>query len=109
MSNSNSEPTRKFYFLEYGCSIHRDYLVVSAKDEFEVNRYGCVAAEEEYYSYNCNYLDREDYPDYTDEEFEEAQQEEMENDINWAWDEFDPTNEDHIATLREQDNKPFEI
>ena len=97
------------FYIEYGCSQCTEHLVVSAKDEASAEYYAYTAAQDCYYSYDCNYIDPDDYPDATEDEFAEIECEEMEMDIHHSAELFDESNEDHVETLKEQNNKPFEV
>lgn len=97
------------YFIEYGCSQGSEHLIVSAKDKAAAEYYAYISAQDTWYSYECNYIDPEDYPDATEEELVEIEGEEMEMDIHYCAEPFDDKNEEHIETLREQNNKPFEV
>lgn len=99
----------KLYLIEYGCSICSEHLVVSADSEEDANDYAYQEAQSVYYSYGCNEVDPDDYPGATEEELCEIDQEEMEQDIHYFAEEFNPNDEEHQEYLREQDNKPFEI
>ena len=100
---------KNLYFIEYGCSCCTEHLIVEAKDQAVAEYYAYTSAQDCYFGYECNYIDPEDYPDATEEELVEMEQEEMELDIHYSAEDFDESNEEHIETLREQDNKPFEV
>lgn len=100
---------KNLYFIEYGCSQCTEHLIVEAKDAAAAEYYAYTSAQDCYFGYDCNYIDPEDYPDATEEELVEIENEEMELDIHYLAEEFDESNEEHIETLREQDNKPFEV
>ena len=100
---------KNLYFIEYGCSQCTERLIVEAKDAAAAEYYAYTSAQDCYFGYECNYIDPEDYPDATEEELVEIENEEMELDIHYLAEEFDESNEEHIETLREQDNKPFEV
>ena len=97
------------YFIEYGCSQCTEHLIVSAKDEAAAEYYAYTSAQDTWYSYECNEIDPEDYPDATEEELVEIEGEQMEMDIHYCVGLYDPNNEDHQMWMREQDGKPFEI
>lgn len=101
------------YFIEYGCSCCSETLIVSCDDPNTALQramdYAHQAATDCYYSYDCNYLDSEDYDDLSEEEMVELEEEEMEYDIFYSAVEYDPENEDHVSALKEQDNKPHSI
>lgn len=100
---------KNLYFIEYGCSCCTENLIVEAKDQAAAEYYAYTSAQDCWYSYDYNMIDPEDYPDATEEELVEIEQEEMELDIHYLAEEFDESNEEHIETLREQNNKPFEV
>ena len=97
------------YFIEYGCSINSERLIVSAESQEDAEHYAYISAQDVWYSYECNMIDPEDYPDATEEELVEIEGEEMELDIHYYAEPFDPENEEHAETLKEQNNKPFEV
>jgi hypothetical protein len=99
----------ELFYIEYGCSCEKCALIIKADHEGKVINYARQAAEDSYYSYDCNYIDPEDYPNATEEELAEIQREEMEYDIFDLVVAYDPTNPEHINTLKEQDDKPFEV
>ena len=97
------------YFIEYGSSINSERLVVSAKSQEDAEYYAYISAQDVWYSYECNMFDPEDYPDASEEELVEIEGEEMELDIHYYAELFDPENEEHAETLKEQNSKPFEV
>lgn len=100
---------KNLYFIEYGCSQCTEYLIVEAKDAAAAEYYAYTSAQDCYFGYDCNYIEPEDYPDATEEELVEIENEEMELDIHYCVELYDSDNEDHQMWLREQDGKPFEI
>lgn len=99
----------KLYLIEYGCSICTEHLVVSADSIEHANEFAYQEAQSVYYSYGCNGVDPDDYPGATEEELNEIDNEEMEQDIRYYAELYDPNNADHQSYMRDQDNKPFEI
>lgn len=99
----------KLYLIEYGCSICTEHLVVSADSIERANEFAYQEAQSVYYSYECNGVDPDDYPGATEEELCEIDNEEMEQDIHYLAELYDPNDEDHQSYIRDQDNKPFEI
>ena len=97
------------YYIEYGCSICTEHLVVLAKDEQTALDYAYQEAQNLYYSYDCNYPDMEDYEGMDEEDVAEMLQDEMEQDIQYYAEDFNPENEDHMMTLSEQGNIFYEI
>lgn len=99
----------KLYLIEYGCSICSEHLIVSADNEECANDFAYQEAQSVYYSYECNGVDPDDYPGATEEELNEIDTQEMEQDIHYCVELYDPNNEDHQMWMREQNNKPHEI
>ena len=97
------------YYIEYGCSISTERLIVSALNETDAENYAYVSAQDIWHSYECNEIDPEDYPDATEEELYDIEAEEMEMDIQYCVEPFDDKNEDHLETLNEQKGVPFKI
>ena len=97
------------YFIEYGCTQCTEHLIVEAENAADAENYAYISAQDCWYSYECNMIDPEDYPDATEEELVEIENEEMEQDIHYLAEEFDASNEEHIETLHEQGNEPFEV
>ena len=48
------------YYIEYGCSICTEHLIVEAKNEDTANEYAYLEAQNVYYSYDSNYPDEEE-------------------------------------------------
>ena len=84
------------FYIEYGCSCEKCSLIVEAEHESHAISYAQQAAVDSYYSYDCNYINPDDYPNASDEELAEIEQEEMEYDIFHSVVAFDPNNEEHI-------------
>lgn len=103
----------KLFYIEYGCSCCSDSLIVSTNDfNTALQRaieYAQHAATDAYFSYEHDYADSDDYSSLSEEELLEIEQEEMEYDIFYSAVPYDPSNEDHVTTLEEQNNEPFEI
>ena len=98
------------FYIEYGCSICTEHLIVEAESEDAANEYAYLEAQNIYYSYDCNYPDAEDYEDdMSEDDMAELMQQDMEQDIQYFAEIYDAKNEDHAMTMREQDNKPHEI
>lgn len=100
---------KNLYLIEYGCSICTEHLVVSADSIEHANEYAYQEAQSVYYSYGCNEVDPDDYPGATEEELCEIDNEEMEQDIHYFAEPYNPNNEEHQMWMREQNNTPFEI
>jgi len=99
----------KLYLIEYGCSICTEHLVVFADSIERANEFAYQEAQSVYYSYECNGVDPDDYPGATEEELCEIDNEEMEQDIHYYAEPYDPNDEDHQSYMRDQHNKPIEI
>ena len=97
------------YYIEYGCSICMEHLIVEAKDMGTANEYAYLEAQNVYYSYDSNYPDEEDCEGMDEDAIAEMMQEDMEQDIQYFAEIYDAENEDHAMTMREQDNKPHQI
>jgi hypothetical protein len=97
------------FYIEYGCSICTEHLIVEAKDMGAAHEYAYLEAQNVYYSYDYNYPDEEDYEVMDEDEIAEMMQQDMEQDIHYFAESYDPENEDHLMVMREQNNKPHEI
>ena len=97
------------YYIEYGCSICTEHLIVEAKNEDTANEYAYLEAQNVYYSYDSNYPDEEDCEGMNEDEIAEMMQQDMEQDIQYFAEIYNPGNEDHAMTMREQGNRPHEI
>lgn len=100
---------KNLYYIEYGCSICTEHLIALAKDKQSAIDFAYQEAQNLYYSYDCNYPDTEDCEGMTEDEIAEMLQDEMEQDIQYYATEYNSEDEDHIMTMREQDDKPHEI
>ena len=98
------------FYIEYGCSICTEHLIVEAKDEEAANEYAYQEAQNVYWSYD-------QYSQYEEDEFEgmdeddiaELMQQDMEQDIQYFAEPYNPENEDHTMTMREQNNIPHPV
>ena len=102
------------FYIKYGCSVSHESLIVDTDDFDEADRYAERAAQDCYYSYDCNYLNDEDYELYeedglTAEEISEQEYMDMLNDIDWTVEPYDEKNEEHIDTMAEQGGEPHEV
>lgn len=97
------------FYIEYGCSICTEHLIVEAKNEDAANEYAYLSAQEVYYSYDCNYPDVEDCEGMDEDDIAEMMQQDMEQDIQYFAEIYDAENEDHTMTMREQNNIPHPI
>ena len=97
------------YYIEYGCSICTEHLIVEAENMDIANEYAYLEAQNVYYSYGNNYPDEEDCEGMDEDEIAEMMQQDMEQDIHYFAEVYDPDNEDHVMTMREQGNEPHKI
>lgn len=97
------------YYIEYGCSISHERLVVDVDSYERVAQYAEASAQDVYWSYDCNYMCDEDYEDYTEDELNELEYQDMLYDIHWLVEPYDEKNEDHKDAMHEQNGIPFEI
>lgn len=97
------------FYINYGCSICHERLIVDADTHERADEYAEQSAQEVYYSYDCNYPSDDDYENYTEEEISEMEYQDMMYDIDWAVEFYDEKNEDHVEALKEQNGIPFEI
>ena len=97
------------FYIEYGCSICTEHLIVEAKNKDSASEYAYQEAQNVYWSYDCNYPDVEDCDGMDEEEAAELMQQDMEQDLQYFAEPYDPENEDHIMTMREQNNIPHPI
>jgi hypothetical protein len=97
------------FYIEYSCSICTERLIVEAKDEDAADEYAHLSAQELYWSYDCNYPDVEDCDEMDEDDIAELMQQDMLQDIQYFAVPYNPENEDHAMTMREQNNKPHEI
>ena len=97
------------FYIEYGCSICTEHLIIEAKDLGAAHEFAYQEAQNVYYSYDSNYPDEEDCEGMDEDEIAEMMQQDMEQDIQYFAEIYDAENEDHAMTMREQDNKPHEI
>ena len=97
------------FYIEYGCSVSHESLIVEA-DSFErAEEYAEASAQDVYYSYDCNYPSDEDYDDYSEEEISELEYQDMISDIDWVVEPYDEKNEEHKDAMHEQGGVPFEV
>ena len=97
------------FYIKYGCSISHESLIVEAKDYDKADEYAERAAQDVYYSYDCNYPSDEDYDDYSEEEISELEYQDMLSDIDWLVEPYDEKIEEHRDTWDEQNKIPFEV
>ena len=97
------------YYIEYGCSICTEHLIVEAKDMGAAHEYAYLEAQNIYYSYDCNYPDAEDCEDMDEDEIAEMMQENMEQDIHYLAVAYNPEDEEHVMVMHDQNDKPHEI
>ena len=97
------------FYIEYGCSISHERLIVDAESYERADQYAEASAQDVYWSYDCNYLCDEDCDNYTEEEISELEYQDMLYDLHWLVEPYDGGNEDHKEALHEQQGVPFEI
>ena len=97
------------YYVEYGCSISHERLIVDADNYERADQYAEASAQDVYWSYDCNYMCDEDYEDYTEDEVNELEYQDMLHDIHWLAEPYDEKNEYHKDAMHEQNGVPFEI
>lgn len=97
------------YYIEYGCSICTDHLIVEAKDMDAAHEYAYLEAQNVYYSYDSNYPDEEDCEGMDEDDIAEMMQEDMEQDIHYLVVAYNPEDEEHAMVMHDQNNKPHEI
>lgn len=103
----------KFY-VKYGCSECHETLIVEAESFERADEFAEGAAQDVYYSYDCNYPSDEEYIYYeeegmTEEEIDESEYMDMMSDIDWVVESYDESNEDHVEAMKEQGGVPFEV
>ena len=103
----------KFY-VKYGCSECHEPLIVEAESFERADEFAEGAAQDVYYSYDCNYPSEEEYIYYeeegmTEEEIDESEYMDMMSDIDWVVESYDESNEDHVEAMKEQGGVPFEV
>ena len=77
----------KFY-VKYGCSECHETLIVEAESFERADEFAEGAAQDVYYSYDCNYPSEQEYMDIL-------------NNIEWTVEPFDENNEEHMEALHE--------
>ena len=97
------------FYIEYGCSVSHERLIVDAESYDRADQYAEASAQDVYWSYDCNYLSDEDCGNYTEEEINELEYQDMLYDLHWLVEPYDEKNEDHKEVLHEQQEIPFEI
>ena len=97
------------FYIEYGCSVSHERLIVDAESYERADQYAEASAQDVYWSYDCNYLSDEDCDNYTEEEINELEYQDMLYDLHWLVEPYDEKNEDHKEALHEQQGVPFEI
>ena len=100
---------KNLYLIEYGCSICSEHLVVLAENQGEAIEYAYLEAQNVYYSYDCNYPDVEDCKGMDEDDIAELAQQDMEQDIHYYAELYNPVDEEHQAYMHDQGNKPHEI
>ena len=93
-------------YVKYGCSECHETLIVEAESFERADEFAESAAQDVYYSYDCNYPSEEDYDLYeeeglTEDEISEQEYMDMLNNIEWTVEPFDENNEEHLEALHE--------
>ena len=102
------------FYIKYGCSVNHEQLIIEAETFERAEEYAEGAAQDWYYSYDCNYPSDEDYVYYeeegmTEDEISENEYMDMMSDIDWVVEPYDEFNEYHIEAIEEQGGVPFEV
>ena len=97
------------FYIKYGCSYYTEELIVSAHNKQTAEEYARVEAEDVYFSYSNNCLDRYEYDDLTEEEFEDMEYQVMSESILYYAEPYDLNNEKHQDLLSEQGGLPFDV
>ena len=97
------------FYIKYGCSISHERLIIEAEDKASAEHYAEQAAEEVFWSYDCNYLSEEEYEMYTEDECSEFEYQDMINDIDWFVEVYDENKEEHKETWDEQQGVPYKV
>lgn len=102
------------FYIKYGCSVNHEQLIIEAETVERAEEYAESAAQDCYYSYDCNYPSDEDYAYYeeegmTEDEISENEYMNMMSDIDWVVEPYDEFNEYHIEAIEEQGGVPFEV
>ena len=102
------------FYIKYGCSECHEQLIVEADSFEKADEYAERAAQDVYYSYDCNYPSDEDYEKYeedgmTEEEISYMEYHDMMNDIDWVVEPYDEKIEDHVEAMHEQGGIPYEV
>ena len=97
------------YYIEYGCSICSEHLIVLADSLEDANEYAYLEAQNVYYSYDCNYPGEEDCEGMDENDIAEMMQEDMEQDIHYLAVIYNPEDEEHVMVMHDQNDKPHEI
>lgn len=102
------------FYIKYGCSVNHEQLIIEAETFEKAEEYAESAAQDCYYSYDCNYPSDEDYIYYkeegmTEDEISECEYMDMMSDIDWVVESYDESNEYHAEAMEEQGGVPFEV
>ena len=95
------------FYIKYGCSVNHEQLIVEAETLERAEEYAEGAAQDCYYSYDCNYPSDEDYAYYeeeeglTEDEISEQEYMDMLSNIEWTVESFDENNEEHLEALHD--------
>jgi hypothetical protein len=97
------------FYIEYGCSICTEHLIIEAKNEDAAGEYAYLSAQDLYWSYDQNCFYEEDFEDMDENNIAEMMEQDMLQDIQYFAEPYNPENEDHTMTMREQNNIPHPI
>ena len=98
------------FYIEYGCSICTEHLIIEAKDIDAANEYAYLEAQNVYWSYDqYSQYEEDEFEGMDEDEIAEMMHQDMEQDIQYFAEIYDAENEDHVVTMREQNYKPFEV
>ena len=97
------------FYIEYGCSISHEHLIIEADNYECAEQYAEGAARDVYWSYACNCLYEEDYGSCAEEEVNELSYEEMFYDIFWLVELYDDINVTHKEAFKDQEWIPYEV
>ena len=89
------------FYVEYGCSQSTESLILDADDFNQAYDFAMTSAEELFdeYDQSATVGDRDEYE--SDDEYWDAYDDAMANDIHWVAEEYDEDNDFHKATFDE--------
>ena len=97
------------FYIKYGCDCCTEELIIRTDTMRAAEEYAYMQAQDVYYSFSQNDIDRYEYDDLTDEEFNDMEYQMMTEGIYYFVELYDPNNEEHKDLLNEQDGIPFEV